>query len=97
MTWQDAKRESLHRILLLGLPAPPARLDGLIVTLLEFQPREIAGFLVGGYSAEFQRNVNRAVRREMERRGAVVKLKRITVAESIRWAQNVTTERNNAK
>lgn len=90
ISWQECKKESLHRILLLGFPAPPVRLDGLIVTLLDFESREIAGFLVGGYSAEFQQNVNRAVKRELERRGAIVKLKRITIAESIRWAQNGT-------
>ncbi len=88
MTWQLCKSEALHRLLLLGLPSPPARLEGLVVTLLEFENREITGFLVGGTSQDFQRNVNRAIRRELERRGAIVKVNRIKEYDTVRWTEN---------
>jgi hypothetical protein len=85
MSWKLCKTEALRRLALLNLPE---RVDGLQVTLLEFTNNELTGFLVGGNSFEFQRNVNRALRRELERRGGIVKLKRITEYDTVRWTEN---------
>lgn len=87
MTWQLAQNDGLRRLALLGLPAPPARLDGLTITLIDFDTRELCGFLIGGNSHEYQRNVNRAVKRALERRGATVKLRHIKLAEAVRWGR----------
>jgi len=57
MTWQDAQAEAARRLSLLPAPPAPARLDGLTVTLIEFETDEIAGVLAGGNSATFQRMV----------------------------------------
>ena|GEM_PF-3066866 len=88
MTWQDAQTEAARRLWLLPAPPPPARLDGLTVTLIEFETDEIAGVLAGGNSATFQRMVNRALRRRLESRGATVVVRIITLAETMRWIRN---------
>jgi len=86
MTWQTAQAEAKRRLSL--LPGPPdGRLDGLTVTLIEFETDQIAGLLAGGNSAMFQRMVNRALRRYMESRGAIVVERIITLQETMKWSR----------
>jgi hypothetical protein len=67
MTWASAQTEATRRIALLPIPPDPTPLDGLTVTLLDFETDAVAGMLVGGNSAEFQQMVNRAASRALKK------------------------------
>ena len=82
MTWKSAQHEAANRLAKLPIPAD-ARLDGYTVTLIEFDADATAGLLVGGNSAEFQSMVNRALKKLLKKRGALVVFRRIKLSDTL--------------
>ena len=86
MSFAIATKEAENRVNHLPIPPAPERLDGLTVTLVNFETDGVAAGLVGGNSATFQRMINRAARQLLKDRGATVKLDLIKLDHAIQWA-----------
>lgn len=85
MTWQTAKAEADRRIAQLPLPPEPARLDGLKITVLDFDSDAVCLLLTGVQPVIFHKTVIRAMRRQLESRGAIVHFKMIPIADTMDW------------
>lgn len=85
MSQISALVEANRRIQKLPIPPAPARLDGLTVTLMNFETDGVAGGMVGGNSATFQKMVNRAAIKMLKERGARVKLTTVKLDAVVRW------------
>jgi len=96
MTWQSAQTEAKRRIGYLPIP-PTGSLTGLTINLLAFETDAVAGFLAGGNSALFQWMVNRAAKRILEKRGATVKVRTVTLAETMEWNKVTVVVKGHAK
>jgi len=85
MSNKNAVNDAINRINKLPIPPEPERLDGLTVTLLDFETDGVTGGLVGGNSATYQRMVNRAGTKLLKRRGAIVKVTTVKLDAVLQW------------
>jgi hypothetical protein len=84
MTWKHAQEEAQKRIAQLPLP-PTGRLDGLEVNLLDFDSDAVCMLLTGEQPVIFHKTVIRAIKRDLEKRGASVFFRMVPLADTIEW------------
>ena len=95
MTWENAVKEAARRIAALPIPPPPDKtpageyitrdLSGLRINLLDFDSDTVCQTLTGMVPVVFHKTVIRAMKRDLEKRGAVVYYKMVTVADTLQW------------
>jgi len=88
MSYFSAVVEGERRIKLLPIPPEPVPLVGLEVTLINFETDSVAGGLVGGNSATFQTMTNRAMLKNLRKRGARVNLSTIKLDAILKWSDD---------
>jgi hypothetical protein len=84
MTWQESQAEAAHRVAALPIPKD-GPLDGLVLTLLEFESDELARYAIGLESARDQTYINRAIRRLLKPRGVLFRTRWIKMAATVQW------------
>ncbi len=85
MSWSSAVAEAERRIKKLPIPPEPTPLDGLEVTLINFESDSIAAGMVGGNSATFQAMTNRAAVKILKKRGARVNIVTMRMDNVLKW------------
>lgn len=92
MSFLNAKAEAQNRIARLPIPQGDEPLDGLTITLMNFENDTVAAGLVGGNSSKFQFMCNKAAAKLLKARGAEVQSLIVRLNSVVHWSSESETK-----